>query len=75
MAPIGWSVSCPVMVVCFFFFACQFSWLYIDETDPDGHLAWVANQLQIAEDNGEKVCDGKGCGMQVHTQCAAHSLF
>ena len=47
----------------------------MNETDPDGHLAWLAKQLQIAEDNGEKVCDGKGCGMQVHTQCAAHSLF
>eukprot|EP00731_Ephydatia_muelleri_P019987 Em0012g812a len=30
-------------------------WLYMNETDPDGHLAWLAKQLQIAEDNGEKV--------------------
>ncbi|KAL5489340.1 hypothetical protein EMCRGX_G018423 [Ephydatia muelleri] len=30
-------------------------WLYMNETDPAGHLAWLAEQLQIAEDNGEKV--------------------
>ena len=42
----------------------------MNETDPAGHLAWLAEQLQIAEDNGEKVCDGRwggiggGCGIR-----------
>ena len=30
-------------------------WLLINSTDPAGQLAWLVEQLQAAEDNGEKV--------------------
>lgn len=30
-------------------------WLYLNEYDPDNVLAWLMNQLQAAEDAGDKV--------------------
>ena len=46
-------------VMVMWMFTHLFSWLYMNETDPAGHLAWLVEQLQIAEDNGEKVSDGE----------------
>ena len=31
------------------------SWLFINSTDPGGQLQWLVEQLQAAENNGEKV--------------------
>jgi sphingomyelin phosphodiesterase len=30
-------------------------WLLVDPVDPGGMLQWLSNQLQTAEDNGDKV--------------------
>ncbi len=31
------------------------SWLYLNDTDPDGTLSWVVQQLDAAEKAGDKV--------------------
>ena len=36
-------------------FSLSCSWLFINSTDPAGQLQWLVEQLQAAEDNGEKV--------------------
>jgi sphingomyelin phosphodiesterase len=33
----------------------HFSWIYLNETDPDGTLAWLVEELTSAERLGQKV--------------------
>ena len=33
----------------------NFSWLYVNETDPDDTLQWLSDQLLDAEKAGDKV--------------------